>query len=167
MLVHLEDLPSCSSLTSPMAGFHAFCLLESCFHWEGKCVSEWPCVVGTLTFPKPSAGLQSQELFVTGQEQARSTFSAFFRMNRQLYPQKKMSSRHSFLFHQNVLNVFACSWLYQGGHTALSVMGKTEKVNNLHSLMKAMLGLRAEYYGRPEDGFSHPGGQGSFLEAEF
>lgn len=78
-----------------------------------------------------------------------------------------MSSGHCVFFNQDVLSVFVSSWLYKGGHTAPSVMGETEKVNNLHSLTKVLLGLRAESMGNQRVVSYSLGGQGSFLEVEF
>ena len=59
---------------------------------------------------------------------------------------------------QDVLSVFASSWLYKGDHTAPSVMaGETKKFAELSCLLKGKPGLRAECHGRPEEGVSQPG----------
>lgn len=60
----------------------------------------------------------------------------------------------------------ASSWLYKGDHTAPSVMEGTEKSTELHSLLKAMLELRAEHCGRPGGPLTAWRIGGSFPEAE-
>lgn len=70
-----------------------------------------------------------------------------------------MSSGHCVFFNQDVLSVFVSSRLYKGGHTAPSVMGETEKVNNLQ-FDEGPARTEGRVYGKPEGGFLQPRGSG-------